>query len=116
MIQRIHNVYLVVSNMDRSVAFYRDALGLTLRFATPYWAEFDVHGFTLALQFTGPTNPFAGGGAVVDFEVKDIEGMIARLKAIETEFVAEVLDQTYGKIAKFRDPDGNILGLFQPAE
>ena len=29
-----------VADMDRAVAFYRDTLGLTLKFASPGWSEF----------------------------------------------------------------------------
>ena len=31
-----------VADMDRAVAFYRDTFGLTLRFSTPFWSEFDA--------------------------------------------------------------------------
>lgn len=116
MIPRIHNVHLFVSQMDRAVAFYRDTLGLSLRFSTPYWAEFEVDGFTLGLQYAGDGAPVAGGGAVVDFEVQDIETMIERLEAAQAKFVAVVLDQPFGKIAKFRDSEGNLLGLFEQLE
>jgi catechol 2,3-dioxygenase-like lactoylglutathione lyase family enzyme len=41
---------LMVSNMGRSVAFYRDTLELKLRFQTPDWSEFDMGTTTLALH------------------------------------------------------------------
>ena len=39
-----------VSDMARSIAFYRDVLGLPLRFESPEWTEFDTPGSTLALH------------------------------------------------------------------
>ena len=41
---------VMVSEMDRSVRFYRDTLGLKLRFQSPAWTEFEVDGTTLALH------------------------------------------------------------------
>lgn len=35
-----------VSDMDRSVRFYRDVLGFSLRFDSPEWTEFDTGGTT----------------------------------------------------------------------
>ena len=44
-----------VSDMARSVAFYRDILGLPLRFESPEWTEFETPGSTLALHLAdGP--------------------------------------------------------------
>ena len=37
-----------VENMDKAVAFHRDILGLAVRFASPFWSEFDTGGTTLA--------------------------------------------------------------------
>ena len=113
MILRVHNAHLFVNQMDRAIVFYRDTLGLPMRYESPYWAEFDLDGFLLGLQYSGDDSPRTNGGAVIDFEVREIEPMIDRLKAAGVEFVAEILDQPFGKIAKFRDSEGNLLGLFE---
>src|SRR4051812_5828785 len=39
-----------VSDMKRSVAFYRDVFGIALRFESPEWTEFATEGATLALH------------------------------------------------------------------
>jgi catechol 2,3-dioxygenase-like lactoylglutathione lyase family enzyme len=44
-----------VSNMERSIAFDRDVLGLPLTFQSPEWSQFDVAGSALALH-GGPTS------------------------------------------------------------
>ena len=41
---------IFVSDMARSIAFYRDVLGLPLRFESPEWTEFETPGSTLALH------------------------------------------------------------------
>ena len=47
---RVNYVIVFVSDMKRAVAFYRDALGLPLRFESPGWTEFATEGATLALH------------------------------------------------------------------
>ena len=39
-----------VSDMDRAVAFYRDTVGLELKFSSPEWSEFATGTTTLALR------------------------------------------------------------------
>jgi catechol 2,3-dioxygenase-like lactoylglutathione lyase family enzyme len=36
--------------MKQAVAFYRDVMGLPLKFETPGWTEFATEGATLALH------------------------------------------------------------------
>ena len=38
---RLGHAILFVSDMSRSVKFYRDVLGFALRFELPEWTEFD---------------------------------------------------------------------------
>jgi catechol 2,3-dioxygenase-like lactoylglutathione lyase family enzyme len=63
---QISYVMVTVSDMARSVAFYRDVLGLPLRFESPQWTEFETPGTTLALHGGGvpatyqPGEPPAG--------------------------------------------------------
>src|SRR5262245_38785724 len=47
---RINYAIIFVSDMKRSVAFYRDVLGIPLRFESPHWSEFANEGETLALH------------------------------------------------------------------
>jgi len=46
-----------VADVDRAVAFDRDSFGLTLRFASPEWSEFETGGTTLALQAADDLHP-----------------------------------------------------------
>ena len=47
---RIGYAIVFVSDMQRAVSFYRDVLGLPLRFESPGWTEFATEGATLALH------------------------------------------------------------------
>jgi len=45
-----------VSDMDRSITFYRDVLGLPLKFPSPEWTEFATEGVTIALHKANEQN------------------------------------------------------------
>ena len=45
---RVDYAIVFVSDMGRSVVFYRDVLGLRLKFETSHWTEFATEGATLA--------------------------------------------------------------------
>ena len=47
---RLNYAIKFVSDMDAGVRFYRDTLGLTLRWASPFWSEFETGETTLALH------------------------------------------------------------------
>jgi lactoylglutathione lyase len=102
---------IFVSDMARSIAFYRDVLGLPLRFESPEWTEFDTPGSTLALHLaedcSSPQNSIPAGVCNLGFAVEDIDAfhqeMIA--KGIPCLQPPEVEDFG-GKLAGYADPDG----------
>src|SRR4051812_39499344 len=47
---RVNYVIIFVSDMKRAVSFYRDVIGLPLRFESPGWTEFATDGATVALH------------------------------------------------------------------
>ncbi len=110
---RVHSIQIFVSDMERSVAFYRDVLGLPVRVGTPFLTEFELEGLSFGLQYMEKQYMSPGVSMTIDFEVDDIEAKVEELKAKGVEFTAIVLDQPYAKLAKFRDPDGHLLGLFE---
>jgi predicted enzyme related to lactoylglutathione lyase len=98
--------------MDRSVEFYQNILGLELLFKRDDWSEFEIDGQRIALHKSDVKT--SNGGAVISFHAEPIEGAIETLKGKGVCFVEELQVYPYGKIASFLDPDGNIIGLYQP--
>lgn len=47
---RINYAIIFVSDLDRSVAFYRDVIGMPLEFASSHWTEFATDGATCVLS------------------------------------------------------------------
>ena len=101
--------------MDRAVAIYRDSLGLALTFQDGgKWAQMKADDVNFSLS--SPDEGAAGAtGAVVIFEVDDIAASRDQISAGGAEIVDERDMSDHGKALTFRDPDGNIVQLFERA-
>jgi methylmalonyl-CoA/ethylmalonyl-CoA epimerase len=114
-LERIHQVSIRTRDIARAVAFYRDALGLTLLFqAPPQLAFFDCGGVRLMLA---PAEPeFDHQGSVLYFAVEDINAAHTALAAAGVRFrtephlVAKLPDREVW-LADFLDSEGNVLAL-----
>ena len=62
-----------VADMDRAVAFYRDTVGLELKFSSPEWSEFATGATTLALHPASAENP--AGTTHLGLHTDDIAGV-----------------------------------------
>jgi predicted enzyme related to lactoylglutathione lyase len=102
-----------VTNLDRAVEFYQKVLGKEPLFHREDWAEFELGGQRLALNKSSSTS---GIGAIVYFLAQPIEGFILRMKELDAVLDGNIEIHSYGKLARFRDPDGNILGLYEPPD
>lgn len=102
--------------MERSVAFYRDRLGLRLlRRDGESWAEFDAGGRRFALHGAAEGQPVTPGGATAVFAVADLDAARARLAddGIASSHEGDV--EGYARFASFEDPDGNTFQLIEYA-
>lgn len=111
---QIGQIGITVTDLDRSVAFYRDALGLKFLFRAPSLAFFDCAGIRLMLGL-----PEANGESfhpILYFRVADIqkaaEELTRRGIVFETKpaLVARMETQDLW-LAAFRDPDRNVIEL-----
>jgi len=107
-----------VSDMDRSIAFYRDVLGMELEghFEEFAWAEFKAEPTTLALFDPAKSQPGSTprtGGASIALAVEDVGAAVAELKARGVPIVMDVFDSPVCWYAVVADPDGNAVGLHQ---
>ncbi len=57
MTTRLTHVIIFVSDMEESVRFFRDNVGLVLKYQSPFWSEFASGETTLALHPASETNP-----------------------------------------------------------
>lgn len=101
--------------MDRAVALYRDSLGFALTFQDGgKWPQMKAGDVNFSLS--SPDEGAAGAtGAVVIFEVDDIAASRDQISAGGAEIGDERDMGDQGKALTFRDPDGNIVQLFERA-
>jgi len=115
LLSRIHQISVRVTDVERAVAFYRDALGLTFLFAAPpRLAFFDCGGVRLMLSTPEPG--FDHPGSVIYFAVDDIrqahETLVSRGVTFRTgpHRIATLADREVW-LADFGDTEGNTLAL-----
>lgn len=143
MIRGIHHVSIHVHDLDRMIAFYRDAFGFELVGEEFSWKEepvldalIDVQGsaargamlragscyiemfeFQAPQGSTRPLNPYDKGYTHFCVDVaSDIEGEYERLKGLGMTFGASApIDMGHVKSVYGRDPEGNVIELQQTA-
>jgi lactoylglutathione lyase len=106
-----------VSDMARSVQFYRDKLGIPLRFESPDWTEFETGTTTLALHGGGKTGarstePIAGTSSI-GFYVENLDQTYKELKAKGVVFVMSPTEREKEgiRLAVCLDPDGLPISM-----
>lgn len=115
MINRIQNVYYVTDDMNESVAFYRDVLGLKMKFQDgERWAQLDANGSNFSLSSKEEAAKGAVGATVV-FEVTGMDQMATQIAAAGGEILGTRDMGSHGRTLTFRDPVGNIAQLFERA-
>ena len=115
MINKIGFTSYTVSNLQQSIKFYQDLLGLKLLLSNDRWAEFSISGQRFAIhERNNKTITNAQSSAVVYFEANPIEEIVKKLQDKGIEFLGEIEIYSYGKLILFLDPDSNSLSLYEP--
>jgi catechol 2,3-dioxygenase-like lactoylglutathione lyase family enzyme len=106
---RLNYAIKFVSDMDSAVAFYRDTLGLTPAFQSPFWSEFDTGETKLALHPESADNP--AGSVQLGLGTADIDNFYAAGQAEGLVFTSPPTDVHGTRIARFRDLDGAEISV-----
>jgi lactoylglutathione lyase len=113
-------VILFVADLGRSVAFYRDVIGVPFRLQGDGYVEFATEGSRFGLydrnrlgELTGQdsTAPRRPGGEVV-FLVGDVDAEAERLRAAGATILSGPVDRPWGhRTLHMEDPDGFVVEL-----
>lgn len=113
---QISTVLLGVQDVKRSLEFYRDKLGLTMRAQFEGFAFMDTGAVMLVLSEGLARATQKGPGATeVVFAVDGVRENYQALKDQGVEFIHEprqISGPQWG--ANFRDPDGHFLSILGP--
>ena len=107
---------LLVNDFDRSLAFYRDVIGLKVNSTDGKFADFKLEGTSLAIfEKSTATSMFSkeymgqGGGIVLAFQVENVQKTCDILKSKEVQIFEGPKTTPWGQtVAYFKDPDNNI--------
>ena len=117
MIGKLTTIMLIVKDMDRSVAFYRDVVGLKLEMHTPFWSSLSAGNITLGLHPESEHSKVAPSlGCTFGFQVTDIQGSVRELKSKGATMMLEPIHEDFGWLGIFTDPDGYPVQLVQLEE
>lgn len=108
-------VFYYVTDREASVAFYRDTLGLPL-VSEDFVTRFDLDGVLIELVPLPPGSVVPGNSnARLCFSVPNLDETVEQLNkhGIAT---SDIKNKKDGRLAFFRDPDGNELSLWEYAK
>jgi lactoylglutathione lyase len=113
-------VILFVGDLERSVVFYRDVLGVPFKLRGDGYVEFATRGARFGLydrnrleELTGQGAEAPGrpGGEVV-FLVEDVDAEAERLQAAGVSILRGPVDRAWGhRTLHLADPDGFVVEL-----
>ena len=124
--------HITVNDLDESLSFYRDALGLEVRndvgsggFRWVTLGSPDQPGLEIVLSEPHPGRSQADGDALQElltkgvlpmtvFRVDDLNTAFEHVQASGAEVLQEPIDQPWGpRDCAFRDPSGNMVRISQ---
>ena len=118
-IKRIGNIILEVKDLDASIKFYHEVLGMPIKNERRNWVDLGQQsGGTLSLHpasiTTSSTNSSKENGILIGLTVGDLDSAIDELSAAKIEIFRDVQERQAGKNAIILDPDGYMISLFEP--
>jgi lactoylglutathione lyase len=114
-------VILYVEDLEASIRFYGEVLGLPFKLRGDGYAEFATEGTKFALyergllpRLIGREAAEGGPSGEVAFLVDDVDGEADRLRAAGVEILSGPVDRPWGqRTVHVLGPDGHVLELAQ---
>ena len=111
----VATVWMPVDDMRRALKFYGETLGLTVKTEGEDWSELTTEGVTIGLNAREETHGGRGGGAILTLNPQPtLYDEVVRLTEAGVEFAGEISSHSWGRLATFKDSEGNDLQLFEP--
>lgn len=128
MTRTLHQNYLMVTDLETSIAFYRDALGLDPRDVTSGRAKFATGECSLVLEEDfddavleefglEPPRDDRGSGVILVLEVEELEAVAEDLRAFGAEILTGPRTVEWGReLLLVADPDEYVIEVSRPTE
>ena len=118
-IKRIGNVILAVKDLDTSIKFYNETLGMPIKNERRNWVDLGTTGAMLSLHPASITAPHTGtsidNGVLIGLTVGDLNSAIEELKSKNVKIYRDIQEREAGKNAIVLDPDDYMISLFEPS-
>ena len=125
MFRRISAIILLVKDLNKSIDFYNNVLGMEKKQESEDWVEFMKQGTVLALHPIGKKSKSdeqkkiprssKGGNILIGFNVSDLESVCNDLNKKNVKFYKDLKNESFGKHAIIEDPEGNLISLAEMA-
>jgi len=117
-IKKVGNVILAVKDLDKSVKFYNEIIGLPIKRQRRSWVDLGTSGALLSLHPASLTAQHIGSsienGITIGFLVGDVTSAVEELKSKGVKIYRDIIDRDAGKNAVVLDPDDYLISLFEP--
>ncbi len=118
MLNKIEGITLLVSDLKRSIEFYRDILGLRVNKESENKIEFsrkESPNTKLILELdNSKSNQNNKNSVIITFSVSDLNTIYNNLTEKKVNFHKKLSDDESGKNTIILDPDGYLISLTEP--
>ncbi|WP_322905794.1 VOC family protein [Paenibacillus campi] len=115
-------IILYVNDLEASLHFYRDLLGLSIKMQVDTYVEFETGATTLSLNTRTSVNELLNLGLTADmsatstfeigFVTEDVHGTMEQLRQQGVPIVREPETKPWGQtVAYVTDPDGHLVEI-----
>lgn len=107
------NLDIVVRDVPKAAAFFRDVVGLTLRVNEERYAELDSGAVTIMLtpELMVPSEPVRG--VVLHFRVEDVAATLEKARQAGATVLLEITQTDWGtESAMIQGPDGLVVDFY----
>jgi len=118
--RRVDYVIHYVEALGRSVAFYRDVIGLRVRIEGDGYVEFDMENTKFSLFERSKLPELIGREAgnapcgEIGFLIDDVDAEAERLRGLGAEILSGPVDRPWReRTLHIADPDGNVIEFAQ---
>ena len=117
-VKKVGNVILAVKDLDKSVQFYNEIIGLPIKNQRRSWVDLGTSGALLSLHPASLTSQHIGSsienGITIGFLVGDVQSAVDELREKGVKIYRDIVEKDAGKNAVISDPDDYLISLFEP--
>jgi lactoylglutathione lyase len=113
-IKKVGNVILAVKDLEKSVDFYNNILGMPIKNVRSNWVDLGQSGALLSLHPASAELSTPNDMIMIGLVVGDVESAVNELKSKNVKIHRDIQEREAGINAIILDPDGYMISLFEP--